>query len=165
MKFINKVILRNRIFIERFSGVCVLQPHRAIELGITGPVLRACGIPRDLRRDNPYLIYNELDFDVITENDCDNYARALLRIREIEESHKIIAQIIDKMPQGDIRNQNIKTTFAAKKNIYSKMEELISDFSLVNQGTPIPAGETYTAVEGAKGELGFFIVSKGDGHP
>lgn len=165
MQFIKKVILRNRIFIDRFSGVCILQPKRAIELGITGPPLRASGIPRDLRRDTPYLIYDKLDFDVITESDCDNYARAMVRIREIDESHKILTQIVDKIPSGEIRRKDIKTTFAPKKNIYSKMEELISDFALVGHGAQIPAGETYTAIEGSKGELGFFIVSDGSGKP
>ena len=165
MQFIRKVILRNRIFIERLSGTCILEPKRAIELGITGPPLRACGIARDLRRDDPYLIYSELDFDVITENDCDNWARAMIRIREIDESYKIINQVLDKMPAGEIRLQNTKTTFPHKKEIYTKMEELISDFVLVNFGGKIPVGETYTAIEGAKGELGFFIVSNGTGHP
>jgi len=165
MKFIKKVILRNRIFVERFSGVCILKPERAIALGITGPILRASGINRDLRRDTPYLIYNDLDFDVITEKDCDNYARALVRIREIEESHKMLYQIIDKMPKGEIRRDDNKTTFSCKKNIYTKMEYLISDFHLADKGVPIPKGETYTAVEGSKGELGFFIVSNGNGHP
>ena len=165
MKFIKKVILRNKIFIDRLSGTCILKPERAIELGVTGPPLRACGIPRDLRRDEPYLVYNELDFDVITENDCDNYARGMVRIREIEESYKIICQIVDKIPQGEIRLDNVKTTFQFKENVYSKMEELISNFNLVDKGVPIPAGETYTAIEGSKGELGFFIVSNGEGHP
>ncbi len=165
MKFIKKVILRNRIFIDRLSGTCVLNPNRAVELGVTGPPLRACGIARDLRRDEPYLVYDKLDFDVITENDCDNYARGMVRIREIEESYKIILQIVDKMPKGDVRLDNVKTTFQFKKNIYSKMEELISNFNLIDKGVSIPAGETYTAIEGSKGELGFFIVSDGSGHP
>jgi len=172
MNFMRKVILRNRIFIDRLSGTCVLDPKRAIELGVTGPPLRGCGIAKDIRRDEPYLIYNELDFDVITEKDCDNWARAMIRIREIDESHKIIKQILDKMPSGDtnnianaIRLQNIKTTFPHKKEIYTKMEELISDFMLTNFGGKIPEGETYTAIESAKGELGFFIVSNGGGHP
>jgi NADH-quinone oxidoreductase subunit D len=165
MEFIKKVILRNRIFTERLSGTCVLEPKRAIDLGVTGPPLRGCGIARDLRRDDSYLVYNELDFDVITEKDCDNWARMMIRVREIDESYKIIKQVLDKMPNGEIRLQNTKTTFSQKKNIYSKMEELISNFVLVNFGGQIPVGETYTAIEGAKGELGFFIVSNGAGHP
>ena len=165
IKFIKKVILRNRIFIDRLSGTCILEPKRAIELGVTGPTLRACGIPRDLRRDEPYLIYDKLDFDVITENDCDNYARGIVRLREIKESYKMLLQILDKMPKGEVRLSNVKTTFQPKKNIYSKMEELISDFNLIDKGVLIPAGETYTAIEGSKGELGFFIVSNGSGHP
>jgi NADH-quinone oxidoreductase subunit D len=165
MEFMRKVILRNRIFIDRYSGTCILNPKRAIELGITGPPLRACGLARDLRRDMPYLVYNELDFDVITETGCDNWARALVRFREIDESYKIIKQVLEKMPKGEIRLENTKTTFPHKKEIYSKMEDLISDFILVNFGGKIPEGETYTSIEGAKGELGFFIVSNGSGKP
>lgn len=165
LEFMKKVILKNRIFIERLSGTCILEPARAIALGITGPPLRGCGLARDLRRDMPYLVYDELDFDVITENSCDNWARQLVRVREMDESYKIIKQVLDKMPRGEVRIKNTKTTFSRKGEIYSNMEELISDFILVNFGGAIPIGETYTAVEGSKGELGFFIVSNGSGHP
>lgn len=164
-RFMQKVILRNRIFINRLSGTCVLEPEDAIELGATGPVLRACGIERDLRIDNPYLMYDKVDFDVITEKDCDNWARHLVRIREMTESAKIIRQVLEKITDGEVRLQNTKTTFAKKRNIYTKMENLISDFMLVNFGGTIPEGETYTAIEASKGELGFFIVSNGEGHP
>ncbi|MDR0926667.1 MAG: NADH-quinone oxidoreductase subunit D [Ignavibacteria bacterium] len=163
--FMKKVILRNRIFIERLSGTCVITPERAVALGVTGPPLRACGIPKDVRRDQPYLVYDELDFDVITENDCDNWARCIVRLREVEESYKMIKQVLDKIPQGEIRLKNTKTTFSHKKEVYTKMEELISDFVLVNFGGSIPVGQTYTAIEGSKGEFGFFIVSNGEGHP
>ncbi len=165
LEFMKKVILRNRIFIERLSGTCVLEAHRAAALGITGPPLRACGIARDLRRDQPYLVYDQLDFDVITENDCDNWARHLVRVRELAESWKIIKQVLEKMPAGEIRLRNTDATYPMKRDIYTKMEELISDFMLTNFGATIPEGETYTAVEGSKGELGFFIVSNGSGHP
>ena len=164
-EFMKKVILRNRIFINRMSGTCVIEPEKALALGVTGPPLRGCGIAKDLRRDNPYLVYNELDFDVIVEKDCDNWARHLVRVREMSESAKIIRQVLEKMPAGKIRLKNTKTTFSPKKNIYTKMEDLISDFMLVDYGGAIPAGETYTAIEGSKGELGFFIVSNGEGHP
>lgn len=167
-KFLKNVILRNRIFIDRLSGTCVLEPERAIELGITGPVLRGCGISRDLRRDTPYLVYDQLDFDVITEQDCDNWARNLVRVREMHESYKIVKQVLDKlenMSKTLVRLENAKTTFDMKENIYTKMETLISDFMLVNYGGVIPKGETYTAIEASKGELGFFIVSNGQGHP
>jgi NADH-quinone oxidoreductase subunit D len=165
MKFMRDVILRNRILIDRMSGTCVISKERAIELGMTGPTLRATGLARDLRRDEPYLVYNDLDFDVITETTGDNWARNMVRIREIEESYKIIRQVVEKIPEGEIRLHDTKTTFQHKNEIYTKMEDLISDFMLVNYGGDIPAGETYTAIEGSKGELGFFIVSNGSGHP
>jgi NADH-quinone oxidoreductase subunit D len=165
MEFIKKVILRNRIFVDRLSGTCILDADKAIQLGITGPPLRACGIDRDLRRLEPYLVYDELDFDVITETTGDNMARTMVRIREIDESYKILKQVMEKIPAGEVRLYNNKTTFPHKKNIYTGMENLISDFMLVNYGGNIPKGETYTAIESAKGELGFFIVSDGTGHP
>lgn len=167
-KFLKNVILRNRIFIDRLSGTCVLEPKKAIDLGVTGPAIRACGIPRDLRRDMPYLVYDKIDFDVVTENDCDNWARHMVRVREIHESYKIVKQALEKletMERTPVRLDYNKTTIQKKSNIYTNIENLISDFMLVNYGALIPEGETYTAIEASKGELGFFIVSNGSGRP
>lgn len=159
------LVHRNRIFIDRMAGIGYLSKEKAIQLGATGPVLRGSGIGRDLRRDNPYLVYNELDFDVITENDGDCLARYMVRIREMYESAKIIHQILDKMPKGEVLANKPKQVLPKKSEIYTKMEELIHDFMLINFGAAPEPGSTYSAIESPKGELGFYIVSDGTGHP
>jgi len=165
LKYAEKLVNRNRIFIDRVSGICHVPAKRAIELGLTGPTLRGSGVPRDLRRDEPYLVYNDLDFDVITFNEGDVWARYMVRVQEMKESVKIINQILSKMPQGDTIANKPKSVLPRKAEVYTKMEELINDFMLINFGAAPPVEETYTAIEAPKGELGFFIVSDGTGHP
>lgn len=164
LEYFEKLVHRNRIFINRMAGIGIIEPERAIQLGLTGPTLRGCGIPRDLRRDEPYLIYDQLDFDVITYFDCDAWSRYMVRIDEMKESLKMVWQILDKMPEGEVRLKD-KMVLPKKKDVYTKMEELINDFMLVNFGAAPEPGETYTAIEAPKGELGFYIVSTGEGHP
>lgn len=159
------LVHRNRIFIDRMAGIGYLSKEKAIQLGATGPVLRGSGIARDLRRDNPYLVYNDLDFEIITENDGDCLARYMVRIREMYESAKILHQVLDKMPKGDVLANKPKQVLPKKNEIYTKMEELIHDFMLINFGAAPEPGATYTAIESPKGELGFYIVSDGTGHP
>lgn len=159
------LVHRNRIFIDRMAGIGYLSKEKAIQLGATGPVLRGSGVARDLRRDNPYLVYNDLDFEVITENDGDCLARYMVRIREMYESAKILHQVLDKMPKGDVLANKPKQVLPKKNEIYTKMEELIHDFMLINFGAAPEPGSTYTAIESPKGELGFYIVSDGTGHP
>ncbi len=165
MAYFEKLVHRNRIFIDRLAGNCILSAEKAIQLGITGPTLRGSGVAHDLRRDEPYLVYDKLDFDVITYPEGDVWARYMVRIKEMYESLKIIYQVLDQMPKGDIIAKSPKAALPRKKEVYTKMEELISDFMLINFGAPPPKGETYTAIEAPKGELGFFIVSDGSGHP
>ncbi len=164
LEYFEKLVHRNRIFINRMAGIGIIEPERAIQLGLTGPTLRGCGIPRDLRRDEPYLIYDQLDFDVITYSDCDAWSRYMVRIDEMKESLKMVWQILDKMPEGEVRLKD-KMVLPKKQDVYTKMEELINDFMLVNFGAAPEPGETYTAIEAPKGELGFYIVSTGEGHP
>jgi NADH-quinone oxidoreductase subunit D len=132
---------------------------------LTGPSLRGSGVPRDLRRDEPYLVYDKLDFDVITFKEGDVWARYMVRIQEMKESLKIVKQILKMIPEGTININNPKTTLPSKKDVYTKMEELINDFMLINFGAVPELGEVYSAIEGPKGELGFFIVSNGKGEP
>lgn len=165
LKYFEALVNRNKIFIDRMAGIGIMPPEKAIQLGLTGPTLRGSGIPRDLRRDNPYLVYDQLDFDVITFNDCDVLSRYKVRVEEMKQSLKIVNQIIDKMPQGEIHLKNPKYVLPKKKDVYTKMEELINDFMLINFGAAPQPGEYYTAIESPKGELGFFIVSTGEGHP
>jgi len=165
LKYFEKLVHRNKIFVDRIAGVGIISAEKAIQLGLTGPTLRGSGVPRDLRKDEPYLIYDKLDFDVITFPEGDVWARYMVRVQEMKESLKMVYQILDGMPKGEIRLNDPKTTLPKKANIYSKMEDLINDFMLINYGALPEPGETYTAIEGPKGELGFFIVSDGTGHP
>ena len=122
-----------------------MPPDEALELGWTGPNLRGSGIAADLRRDNPYLVYNELDFDVITRSECDVLARYIVRFEEIKQSAKIIRQCLDKLPKGDYSARDAKRVIPKKGEIYSSMEELINDFMLVNFGQAAPSAKSITA--------------------
>ena len=160
-----KLLNTNRIFLERIDGVGVISKERAIDLGLTGPCLRACGVEHDLRRANPYLIYKDLDFVIPIYEGGDCLARYYVRMAEIKESIKIIRQVLDKMPAGEVKAFQPKQVLPKKERVYKKMEELIHDFMLINFGVNPPVGEIYHAVESSKGELGFYIYSNGEGQP
>lgn len=160
-----KLLNTNRIFIDRVEGIGVLSKEDAIDLGFSGPNIRASGVDFDLRKNAPYLCYNEIDFKVPVYTEGDALARYFLRLDEMRESVKIIRQVIEKMPAGEILLNNPKKVLPHKAEVYTKMEELIYDFMIVNFGINPPEGEIYHAIEGSKGELGFYLVSKGDGKP
>ena len=160
-----KLINTNRIFINRVDGVGRISKEDAINIGFTGPNLRACGVEFDLRRATPYLCYDEIDFKIPTYNEGDSLARYFVRADEARESAKIVRQVLEKIPQGEVIANQPKKVLPHKTEIYSKMEELIHDFMIVNFGINPPEGEIYSAIEGSKGELGFYLVSKGDGKP
>ena len=163
--YFGKLVHRNKIFVDRMAGIGVIDADKAKQLGLTGPALRASGIPRDLRKDEPYLIYDQLDFNVITYPDGDVWARYMVRFDEMAESLKMVFQILDKMPEGPVHLKAPSSVLPRKKEIYTKMEELINDFMLINFGSAPEPGETYTCIDSPKGELGFFIVSDGTGYP
>ncbi len=160
-----KLLNTNRIFIERLEGIGVISKEDAIDIGLTGPNVRASGLEYDLRRAMPYLYYDEMDFNIPTYTEGDALARYFIREDEVRESAKIVLQILDKMPRGEVMLNSPKKVLPRKTEIYTKMEELIHDFMIVNFGVNPPVGEIYHAVENPKGELGFYIVSKGEGHP
>jgi NADH-quinone oxidoreductase subunit D len=162
---VEKLLLTNKIFVDRCENVGYVSREELIGLGITGPILRASGVPRDLRRDKPYLVYDRLDFDVITLTESDALARFYVRLAEIKESAKILRQASHAMPAGPYNAGNPKRVLPGKERIYTKMEELIHDFMLINMGVDPPVGEVYHAIEASKGELGFYIVSDGTGNP
>ncbi len=162
---IERLLLNNRIFIQRCEKVGVISKEKAIAMGLTGPNLRASGVAHDLRRDQPYLVYPEMDFNVPVYNDGDSLARFYIRLEEMKESSKIIRQAIKQLPSGPINAALPKKVLPSKEKIYGKMEELIHDFMLINFGIEPPVGEIYQAVESSKGELGFYISSLGDGAP
>jgi NADH-quinone oxidoreductase subunit D len=162
---IEKLLETNRIFIDRCENVGCLSRGDAIALGLTGPILRAAGVPRDLRRDVPYFVYDRFDFNVITLTESDALARFYVRIGEMKESAKILRQALEQLPAGPFRAGEPKKVLPAKERTYTRMEELIHDFMLINIGIDPPVGEVYQGVESSKGELGFTIVSDGTGHP
>ncbi len=165
IKDVEKLLFKNRIFIQRCEGIGVISKHDAIAMGLTGPNLRASGVAHDLRRDEPYLVYNELDFDIPTYDDGDALARFYIRMEEMKQSVKIIRQALEKMPKGPVNAALPKKVLPPKERIYTKMEELIHDFMLINFGISPPVGEVYQAIENSKGELGFYISSRGEGSP
>ncbi len=165
LKEVEALLQRNKIFVDRCENVGYISPADAIAWGVTGPVLRAAGVPRDLRRDQPYLVYPELDFNVITLTESDALARFYVRLAEIRESGKILRQALDALPEGPYNLFETKKVLPGKERTYTKMEELIHDFMLINMGINPPVGEVYQAIESSKGELGFYIVSDGTGHP
>jgi NADH-quinone oxidoreductase subunit D len=160
-----KVLNKNRIFIERTDGVGVISREQAIDIGLTGPSLRACGVDHDLRRADPYLIYDQMDFRVPVFEGGDSLARYYVRNEEMKESAKIVRQALERIPKGPIKAEDPKKVLPQKERVYTKMEELINDFMVINFGINPPVGEIYHAIESPKGELGFYIISDGSGNP
>ncbi len=153
------------IYRERLQGVGVITDTEAIALGATGPILRATGVPWDLRRDDPYLFYDQVDFDVLVGDYGDSFDRYAIRLNEIRESMKIVRQILELMPSGDYRIQDKKVTPPPRARIDESMEALIHHFKIFTEGFKVPAGEVYCAVESPRGELGCYIVSDGEAKP
>ncbi|MBP1690662.1 MAG: nuoD [Bacteroidetes bacterium] len=162
---VESLLQHNRIFIDRCENVGKISREDAIAWGLTGPLLRAAGVPRDLRRDVPYLVYPELDFSVVTFPESDALARFYVRMAEMRESASILRQALEKLPAGPFNAFETKRVLPQKEKTYTKMEELIHDFMLINLGIDPPVGEVYHGIESSKGELGFYIVSDGTGHP
>ena len=153
------------IWRNRLQGVGVLTTEEALALGTTGPLLRSTGYAWDLRRDEPYLAYDEVDFDVIVGTYGDCFDRYAIRLAEIRESMKIVRQILDRMPEGDYRVQDKKVTPPPRARIDQSMEALIHHFKIFTEGFKVPEGEAYAAVESPRGELGCYIVSDGTAKP
>lgn len=162
----NKLLNRNRIFIDRNQDVGIVDHEKAIDLGLTGPTLRATGIAYDIRKFEPYMLYNQMDFEVPTRLEGDNLARYFCRMEEMAESLKIVKQCLRKMKKGPIRIDDAKKSYPSKDEVYYSMEGLIHDFMMTDTGVCPPNGaESYHSVEGPKGELGYYIQSDGTGHP
>jgi len=161
-----KLLNRNRIWIDRNVGIGVVTKEQALVQGFTGPNLRGSGIPHDIRIFEPYLKYDAVDFDVPMRTEGDSLARYFVRVEEMEESVKIIRQCLEKVPEGPIRNDNAKAALPSKDEVYYSMEGMIHDFLQTDVGVAPPAGaESYHAIEGAKGEIGIYIVADGTGSP
>jgi NADH-quinone oxidoreductase subunit D len=161
----DNLLTRNRIFVDRTRDIGVIPHDRAIAYALSGPNLRGSGIEHDLRRKHPYLDYDQYDFEVVTGATGDCYDRYLVRIEEMRQSAKILWQVIDKLPSGPINVADWKNMLPPKSRVMTKMEELIHHFIVVTEGLKAPPGEIYFAAENPKGELGFYINSRGGGVP
>jgi NADH-quinone oxidoreductase subunit D len=155
----------NEIFLRRMKGVGVVSEERLLELGVTGPLLRATGNPWDLRKAAPYSSYEKFDFRVPVGTVGDNYDRYKVRLYEILESCKIIEQVLDGLPEGPWITANRKVALPPRHELATSMEALIHHFKLVTEGMRVPAGETYVPIESPRGELGCFVVSDGSAKP
>lgn len=160
-----KLLNRNKIFLQRTVGIGYIDAEMAVDMGLTGPNLRASGVKWDLRKKVPYLKYDSVQFDVPTSTDGDSYARYYMRILEMYESVSIIEQLLDRIPEGPVRADYAKQVYPWKSEVYHTMEGLIHDFMLTDWGVCPDKGQVYHAIESSKGELGFFIQSDGTGHP
>ncbi len=160
------LLLTNRIFLDRTQGVGILKPDYAIAMGVTGPVLRSTGVDYDVRKANPYMFYDKVDFDIPLGHDGDNYDRFMVRFAEMRESIKIIKQCVEKMAdEGPINIDDPRYIFPDKQAVYGTIEATIAHFKMVMEGVKVPAGEVYSYTEGGNGELGFYLVSDGSGTP
>ncbi len=159
------LLTENRIFKQRTVDIGVVTLDEALDLGFTGPCIRASGLPWDLRKSQPYDAYDELDFDIPTGKTGDCYARYLVRVEEMRQSLRIIHQCIEKMPSGPVLAEDHKVTPPRRDDMKTSMEALIHHFKLYTEGFHVPAGATYTAVEAPKGEFGVYLVSDGSNKP
>jgi NADH-quinone oxidoreductase subunit D len=175
------LLARNPIWVERNVGVGYLDPQRAIDLSTTGPVLRAAGVAKDVRRDEPYSGYEKYDFDVVTRTTSDCYARFEVRMEEMRQSLRIVEQALDNLPDGPVMIQDSKFAWPAQltvgpdgignseeyveKILGESMEALIHHFKMVTEGVAPPPGEVYQAVEAPRGELGLYVTSNGEHRP
>lgn len=157
----------NRIWKQRTVGIGVVSPERAMALGFTGPMLRGSGVAWDLRKKQPYEVYDRLDFDIPVGVEGDCYDRYLVRVEEMRQSNRIIKQCIDWLRKnpGPVMADNLKFAPPKRESMKQNMEELIHHFKLFSEGFHVPAGEVYSAIEHAKGEFGIYLVSDGANKP
>jgi len=162
----DKLMTRNKIFIDRTEGVGVISREDALAYGLSGANLRASGVDTDLRRDNPYSGYEKYSFEVPIGSKGDCYDRYLIRMEELRQCIGILRQVVDTMPEGLWYNDQARKIFSPrKKEVLTSMEALIQNFMLTTQGPQLPEGEAYFEAENPKGALGFFVVSQGGGVP
>jgi NADH-quinone oxidoreductase subunit D len=164
----DSVVTSNRIFVDRLKGTGVLSKEDCIRFAVTGPLLRAAGVPLDLRKAEPYLVYDQIDFDVPIGEVGDNYDRYLVCVEEMHQSLRIVEQCLERLEDlgdGPVNVDDPRVRWPAKGRVFNHMEELIQQFKAVTEGPRVPAGEGYLAIESANGELGFYLVSDGSAVP
>ena len=163
---VERLLLTNRIFLDRLENVGLISGEEAISLGWTGPVLRASGVPYDVRRSHPYLKYGEVEFDVPVGGKGDCFDRFMVRIDEMRQSVRIIEQCVARMAdEGSVNVEDPRVILPPKDEVYSSIEGTIQHFKIIMEGLKIPPGEVYGYTEGGNGELGFYLVSDGSGTP
>lgn len=161
----DRLLSRNRIFIDRMCDVGIISAEEAVGYGLTGPVLRASGVNYDVRKMFPYSGYESFDFQVPLGTKGDNYDRFLVRFNEIHQSLSIIEQALRTLPKGAINVDDPRVIMPPKSEVYTSIEGMISQFEIVFRGIEPPAGDVYFPVEGGNGEVGFYVVSDGSGKP
>lgn len=159
------LLTTNRIWVDRLKNVGVMPRDKAISYGLTGPSLRASGVEWDLRKERPYLGYEDFDFDVPVGSVGDAYDRYLIRMEEIKQSGRILQQALERIPSGPVSIDDKKITLPVKREVLTKMEELIHQFMVVTEGPELGPAERYFGVENPKGELGFYVSADGTGRP
>jgi len=162
---VDGLLTNNRIFVDRMRGTGVITAQDALDFGFTGPCLRANGINYDVRKAQPYWVYDRMSFDVPIGQNGDNYDRYLMRMEELKQSEKIIRQALKEAPPGPIMVDDWRIALPPKAEVYGTIEGVISHFKLVMEGVPVPPGEVYDCTEAANGELGWYLVSDGSGRP
>ena len=161
----DQMLTRNKIFRDRMDGVGVISKADVAAWGLTGPVARSTGLAYDVRKDHPYLVYGRFDFDVPVGSTGDNFDRYACRLEEIYQSMRILEQALSGIPQGRIIIDDPRLALPAKRETYNTIEAMIAHFKLIMDGLHVPAGEVYSFTEGGNGELGFYLVSRGEGRP
>jgi NADH-quinone oxidoreductase subunit D len=159
------LFVKNRIFVDRTKEVGAMPAAEAVNRGWTGPLLRACGVPYDVRKSMPYLVYDRFDFDIPVGTSGDVYDRYLVRMEEMRQSDRILRQALDQLPSGPINIDDANFVLPEREAVYGSIEGLISHFKVVMEGIHVPPGEAYGYTEAANGELGFYVVSSGEGKP
>lgn len=162
---VEKLVTNNRIWVQRTKGAGIISKADAVQYGFTGPCLRATGFEYDLRKEQPYWLYKEIDFDIPVGNVGDTYDRYLVRMEEVRQSIKILRWCLKNIPGGLLRVLDRGITFPSKQDVYGNIEGLMNHFMLVIDGVKVPKGEIYHCHEAANGELGFYIISDGSGTP
>ncbi len=159
------LLTENRIFKQRMCEIGVVSKQEALDWGFTGPMLRGSGVAWDLRKSQPYEVYDKMDFDVPIGKNGDSYDRYLIRVAEMYESIKIIMQCVQQMPSGEVTTADGKISPPSRAKLKESMEEIIHHFKLYTEGYHVPKGEAYGAVEAPKGEFGVYIMSQGANKP